>query len=56
VGQKLLREQPEMVQESMVAMAPIQQRMMEDLMRKIKERVQRSLDPKPQEKQKSSKS
>jgi len=56
VGQKLLREQPEMVQESMQAMVPIQQRMMEDLMRKIKERVQRSLEPKPAEKQKNSKS
>lgn len=56
VGQKLLHEQPQMVQESMVAMAPIQQRMMEEMMRKIKERVERSLTPKPQEKQKGSKS
>ncbi|HEY6972443.1 MAG TPA: DUF2059 domain-containing protein [Candidatus Angelobacter sp.] len=56
VGQKLLHEQPQMVQESMAAMAPIQQRMMEEMMRKIKERVERSLTPKPQEKQKGSKS
>ena len=56
VGQKLLHEQPQMVHESMAAMAPIQQRMMEEMMRKIKERVERSLTPKPQEKQKGSKS
>jgi len=56
VGQKLLREQPAMVQESMQAMAPIQQRMMEDLMRRVKERVERNLHPKTQEKPKNSKS
>jgi hypothetical protein len=53
VGQKLLREQPQMMQESMQAMMPIQQRMMEDLMRKITERIHRTFKPKPEEKDKS---
>ena len=44
VGQKLLREQPQMIQESMQAMAPIQQRMMRDMMDKVQARVQHAIE------------
>ena len=44
VGQKLLREQPQMIQESMQAMVPIQQRMMRDMMEKVQARVQHAIE------------
>jgi hypothetical protein len=40
VGQKLLREQPQILQESMRAGAAIQQKRMDEIMIKVKERVQ----------------
>jgi len=59
VGQKMLREQPQMVQESMQALAPIQERMMQDMMTNLKDRVQRSIEQeqkKAKDKAKSGKS
>src|SRR5215469_14079814 len=44
VGQKLLREQPQMVQESMQAMAPIQQRMIRDMLDKVQARIMNSIE------------
>lgn len=44
VGQKLLREQPQMIQESMQAMAPIQQRMIKDMLDKVQARIMNSIE------------
>jgi hypothetical protein len=44
VGQKLLREQPEIIQESMRAGAAVQQRRMDEINAKIQERVQELME------------
>ena len=44
VGQKLLHEQPQMVQESMQAMAPIQERMIRNMMDKFQAKVLNSIE------------
>ena len=41
VGQKLLREQPQMMQESMQASMAIQQKRMDQIMTKLKENIQK---------------
>jgi hypothetical protein len=41
VGQKLLREQPQMIQEGMQAGVEIQQKRMDQMMAKIRERTEK---------------
>ena len=45
-GQKFLNELPKIVQESMQAMGPIQQQMMQDLMQKTNQRMQKMQEEK----------
>ena len=45
-GQKFLNELPQIVQESMQAMGPIQQQMMQDLMQKTNQRMQKMQEEK----------
>jgi uncharacterized protein len=47
-GQHFLQEQPQMVQESMQAMVPIQQRLMQQIMADMKDQVQKAVEEKKQ--------
>jgi uncharacterized protein len=53
-GHKFLHETPQIVQESIVAMAPIQQQMMKDMTDKMNERIKKMKDSEEQEKKKPS--
>jgi hypothetical protein len=50
VGQKLLREQPQMIQEGMQAGAEIQQKRMDQMMAKIRERTQKMAEEEERDK------
>jgi hypothetical protein len=44
VGQKMLREQPQLVKESMQAGAAIQEKRMDEMMIKVRERIQKVIE------------
>lgn len=48
VGQKLLKEQPQIIQESMQAGAAVQQRRMDEINARVQERVQELMDATPE--------